>query len=139
MFKTVKELYDPLVSEDIFLLNEGNTRGNPCKLKDEDSKTAVRKNSFTKAAVNDRRSLPEDVIIRENIKVFKSKLDKHWEEFKHNAEFCMEMDTRAKLIDGNWHGLQIRINIWTCQENVEQNSKYIGQSFFPYRQIAYDT
>ena len=74
-----------------------------------------KKNVFTIAAVNDWNSLPEDAVTRNSIDVFKSKQDKHWEDFENNVGFWMGMETTEELIDRGRHGLLIRINLWTCE------------------------
>ena len=87
VLKIVKGRYNPADIEDFFVVNGRDTRENPCKLKGKDSKIALQKNVFTIAAVNGWNSVPEDVVTSESNIVFKSKLDKHWAEFKYNMDF----------------------------------------------------
>ena len=110
-FKIVKGLYDRAVAEDFSRVNERVTWGNPCKLRDEDSKIALRRNFFYHSC-SQRLELTTGRCHRWEYQCIQVQLDKHWEEFQYNVDFWMKMDTTEELIDRGRHGLQIRINLW---------------------------
>ena len=99
VFKIVKGLYDPVVTENNFRVNGWDNSGIPCQLKGKVSKTALRENFFSIAPVNDWNSLPERVVTADSINVFNSGLDKHWEESEYIVDF---LNAKGHNCEADW-------------------------------------
>ena len=58
-------------------------RGHSMKLFVPTSRTAVRKNFFSRRVIGDWNRLPQSVVEATTVKAFKSKLDKYWEDMSN--------------------------------------------------------
>ena len=78
-YKILSGIYDEEVSQDIFVLQEGQrTRGHTKRIFKVHSRLNKNKNSFCKRVVNNWNQLPQWVIDSDNVKKFEANLDKVW-------------------------------------------------------------
>jgi endonuclease/exonuclease/phosphatase family metal-dependent hydrolase len=70
--------------QNIISLSIGRTRGHPFKLVKPRCNYKIRQNSFGHRVVNDWNALPESIVSAPSINSFKSRLDKHWQQFHYN-------------------------------------------------------
>ena len=69
---------DDLNIEDLFILNNQQTRGNSLKIYKPQSRLNIRQNSFPIRVINDWNSLPENIVNAPTLNTFKNRLDKQW-------------------------------------------------------------
>ena len=78
-YKILSGRYDEEVSQDIFVLQEGQrTRGHTKRIFKVHSRLNKNKNSFCKRVVSNWNQLPQWVIDSDNVKEFEANLDKVW-------------------------------------------------------------
>ena len=78
-YKVLSGLYDEQVTLQLDMANRGqhHTRGNSRKLTVMRCRFDLRKYCFTNPIVNMWNSLPNNVILADNVNQFKNRLDKH--------------------------------------------------------------
>ena len=78
-YKVLSGLYDEQVTLQLDMANRGqhHTRGNSRKLTAMRCRFDLRKYCFTNPIVNMWNSLPNNVILADNVNQFKNRLDKH--------------------------------------------------------------
>ena len=81
MIQTFKIIHkkDNLNHDQLFELNNNQTRGHQFKLNVKHAHKNVRKHSFAVRVIKDWNSLPEDTVNADTLNSFKNKLDKLWE------------------------------------------------------------
>ena len=79
-------------TEDVLKLdeNQGRTRGNQRKLFKSAGHLEKVKNSFSRRVVHSWNSLPNEVVLADNLNIFKNRLDKTWSE--HPLKFDWEWE-----------------------------------------------
>ena len=80
-FKIINKVNDAEVG--FTLINNSRTRGHPYKLMKQRSHLDLRKNFFTNRIVDQWNHLPTYVVMAENINLFKSRLDSHWDTIRY--------------------------------------------------------
>jgi len=78
-YKIVTGIYDVEVTPKLYLAHLLVTRGNDLRLLKGRAKYNLRKFYFTNRIVNLWNSLPNNVVLSESLNVFKSRLDKFWQ------------------------------------------------------------
>ena len=86
LYKMVRGLYDSDASMHLNYSKVVSVRGNKFKLYQEPLHYDLRKYFFGNRIIHIWNSLPDEVVLAENINLFKNKLDKFWaeQEVKHN-------------------------------------------------------
>ncbi|MFI5406894.1 MAG: RNA-directed DNA polymerase, partial [Nitrososphaerales archaeon] len=77
-YKILNRKYDPDITPKLQLSRNAITRGNSLKLDVERTRYDLRKYSFSPRVVNLWNSLPDSIILSDNVNCFKNSLDKHW-------------------------------------------------------------
>ena len=85
-FKIMTSKYDAEVCTGLFELNKSSTRGHGLKILKQHTNSNMRKYFFTNRVVDSWNGLPDTVINAPNVKVFESRLDKHWT--THPLRYC---------------------------------------------------
>ena len=85
MIETFKYLHQKYtVNTDLLEREErGNTRGHSFKLKKKFCKSTPRSHFFSFRVTNLWNSLPEEVVTSPSLNCLKSRLDKHWSEYRY--------------------------------------------------------
>jgi len=78
-YKIVTGIYDVEVTPKLYPAHSLVTRGNDLRLVKGRAKYDLRKFYFTNRIVNLWNSLPNNVVLSESLNVFKSRLDKFWQ------------------------------------------------------------
>ena len=91
-YKIMSRKYDAQVLPPLQRNTDSRTRGHSHKLKVQRAKYDIRKYSFPLRIVNTWNSLPEVVVLSENVNTFKNNLDKFWQNhdmlYNYEANLC---------------------------------------------------
>ena len=97
-YKILNRKYDPDITPKLQLSRNAITRDNSLKLDVERTRYDLRKYSFSPRVVNLWNSLPDSIILSDNVNCFKNSLDKHWNNEEIVFNYKVNMIGSSKLI-----------------------------------------
>ena len=92
-YKLLHDIYDPILPKLLDPVEKSKTRGHRFKLPKKSAKNNIKGHVFSHRIVNDRNSLPEDMVSAPSVNAFKNRFDSHWRNhpWLYNCEADLEL------------------------------------------------
>ena len=97
-YKSLHDIYDPILPKLLDPVEKSKTRGHRFKLPKKSAKNNIKGHVFSHRIVNDWNSLPQDVVSSPGVNAFKNRLDSHWRNHPWLYNWEAELELRPNRL-----------------------------------------